>query len=148
LDRELTRWLSFTFEIQEDIQLCPEIKLECLKDDKIFETKVLEKKHTFILGQEKHIDYTMLHKSISRRHVCFLNEKKVGVCIIDLGSKAGKDFWKLKLILGTILNNERLNPHHPYKVKDGDLFTVGHSTRSYRITLDFSSLRDYLGNNF
>lgn len=70
LDRELTRWLSFTMDLQEDFNLCPEINIQVFKDNQIIETINLRDKHTYIFGQTKGLDIMMLHKSISRQHVC------------------------------------------------------------------------------
>lgn len=53
--------------------------------------------------------------------------------MLDLGSKGG-----------TILNNEVLKQHHPYQIKNNDEFTVGMSTRKYKINLDYTNFLEYL----
>ena len=67
LDRELSRWLGFTFDVQDDTNLCPTISLEITKDDNIVETVVLKNKFTYVAGQNKDNDVVMMHKSLSRR---------------------------------------------------------------------------------
>lgn len=69
LDRELPRWLGFTFDVQDDPNLCPIMSLEIIKDEKVVETTVLKNKFTYIMGQFKDNDVVMAHKSISRRYI-------------------------------------------------------------------------------
>lgn len=133
LDRELFRWFYFTFDVQENAQLCPIIQIECYKEDAIIETFKLKDKSFYIFGKIKDCDYNMAHRSISRRHCVIITDKKLGTLLIDLGSK-GK----------TYINGQEIEQHHPYVIKDGDLFTVGESTRSYKVTLDYANLEAYL----
>jgi len=34
-------------------------------------------------------------------------------------------------------------PHHPYKLKEGDKFTPGLSTRTYVVKTNYDSMRDF-----
>lgn len=63
-----------------------------------------------LIDLEEHNGY---QRGVSRRH-CALLRRDDHLYIVDLGSSNG-----------TSLNGERLAPHHPYKVADGDKLILG-----------------------
>ena len=132
-EKELNKWLDCTMEPESDKYLLPRIKVEVFKQDSMIESQVLKKTPYNIFGSLPTCDFVLAHQSISRNHLSILVDKKMGVVIIDLGSKAG-----------TFLNGERIKPHLPIVVKSGDWFGVGESTRTYYLRIDFNEVKDYL----
>jgi pSer/pThr/pTyr-binding forkhead associated (FHA) protein len=71
----------------------------------------------------------MLHPSISRTHCILIVDADSNVQLIDPGSKAGTAIDKTPMIQNI-----------PYLLKDRQIITFGESTRTYRVSLDFSKV--------
>ena len=132
-DIDLEKWLFTTFKLENNKNLLPKIQLEVLKGDEKIETVKLEGKEHYFLGKLAGSDVLMVHQSISRRHAALICESQLGVCIVDLGSKAG-----------SFLNKEKAANCIPCRLKPNDILNFGASTRSYRLSVDYSDVESYL----
>ncbi len=132
-DIDLEKWLFTTFKLENNKHLLPKLQLDVLKGDEKIETIKLEGKEHYFLGKLAGSDVLMAHQSISRRHAALICESQLGVCIIDLGSKAG-----------SFLNKEKAANCIPCRLKPGDILNFGASTRSYRLSVDYSDVEVYL----
>ena len=132
-DKELQKWIEQVLAPETDKYLLPKIKVDVFKQNNLIRAETLKKVPFNIFGSLATCDVVLEHQSISRNHLCLLTDKKLGVVLVDLGSKAG-----------TFLNGERIKQHVPYPVKSGDWFGVGESTRTYTLKIDFSEVREYI----
>jgi pSer/pThr/pTyr-binding forkhead associated (FHA) protein len=69
----------------------------------------------------------MAHRSISRYHAALINEREMGTCLVDLGSKSG-----------SFINGKRIEKNIPVFVPNKSELSFGVSTRRYHIEIDFS----------
>lgn len=76
---------------------------------------------------------SLLHESISREHAAIILDELKGAMIVDLGSTTG-----------TRVNGKSVIDHTGIPIKDGDEIVFGASTRSYKVTIDYSRLRKSL----
>jgi len=132
-DIDLEKWLFTTFKLENNKNLLPKIQLDVLKGDEKVETAKLEGKEYYFMGKLAGSDVLMAHGSISRRHAALICGSELGVCIIDLGSKAG-----------SFLNKEKAVNCVPCRLKPGDILNFGGSTRSYKVSIDYSDVESYL----
>lgn len=132
-EKELAKWIGMTFDLETDKMLIPKIKLDVYKQENLAAVENLKTTPYNIFGVLPTCDVVLTHPSISRQHLVVLVDKKLGVAIVDLGSKAG-----------TFVNSERIPPHIPKELKKGDWFGLAESTRSYSVTIDYKEVQDYL----
>ena len=70
--------------------MIPTIELEVYKEGNIIESIMLEGKSLFVFGcNPNKANIILMHASISRCHAALIIDKKLGVMLIDLLSKAG-----------------------------------------------------------
>ena len=129
-NQELLNWISFSFEFISDQELIPEITLNIYKEGKQIDCKILKNKSFYILGCLPSCDLILEHPSISRIHAAIICDKKLGVVIIDLRSKAG-----------TKLDNIMINDNIPYRIKNGKKIKFGLSTREYLVNIDVQRMK-------
>lgn len=132
-EKELQKWISMTFDLETDKMLLPKVKLDIFKQDSLVGVETLKRTSYSIFGLLPTSDVVVTHPSISRQHMAVLVDKKMGVVIVDLGSKAG-----------TVLNGDRIQAHLPKEVKTGDWFGLAESSRTYSITVDYSEVQEFL----
>ena len=129
-NQELLNWISFSFEFISDQELIPEITLNIFKEDKQIDCKILKNKSFYILGCLPSSDLILEHPSISRIHAAIVCDKKLGVVIIDLRSKAG-----------TKLDGDMISNNIPYRLKNGKKIKFGLSTREYTVNIDVQRMK-------
>lgn len=109
----------------------PTLDLDVFKEGALIESISLQHKACFRFGRAPASDVTLLHESVSLSHAAFLFDKEQGAMLVDLGSQ-----------YGTFLNGARLEPNTPTKLaKKGDVVTFAESTRSYKVTVDYSRMQ-------
>ena len=116
----------------EDSSQIPSIMIDVLKDGRLVETITLENNAVFKLGRHSQTEnfVHLMHESISMMHAALVLDEHKGLLLIDLGSK-----------YGTKLNGKQIEPNIPTPVnKKGDIVQFGASTRSYKITVDYSRM--------
>ena len=69
--------------------------------------------------------------SISRHHAAMIIDSKKGVCLVDLGSKAG-----------TMINGEPIEKMVLVPVVTGNVISFGLSTRRYHVEIDFQKVEE------
>jgi len=78
-------------------------------------------KRTVTLGRQKEgVDVLALHPSVSRHHATFTHDAKTGIFVTDEGTNHG-----------TFVNKKKISPRVPHLLHEGDIITVGRSTRMY-----------------
>ena len=127
---EILNWVNTSFNLVNDIQLIPEIKLTVNKLNKTIDHIVLKGKSLYKIGQFPECDLVVLHPSISRLHAIILIEEVLGVILIDLHSKGG-----------TKIDNELIKDNIPYRLKTGKKINFAMSTRDYIIEIDISKVK-------
>jgi RNA recognition motif-containing protein/predicted NAD-dependent protein-ADP-ribosyltransferase YbiA (DUF1768 family) len=132
-EKELQKWLSMTFDLETDKMLLPKIKLDIKKQDNLVGVETLKRVPYNIFGILPTCDVVVTHPSTSRQHLAILVDKKLGVVLVDLGSKAG-----------SILNGDRVNPHIPMEIKKADWFGIAESTRTYTVNVDYAEVTEFL----
>ena len=93
--------------------------------------RVFKEKSYYTFGCLPLNDLQMAHLSVSRYHAAMIIDSKKGICIIDLGSKAG-----------TKVNDEKIENFIPVQIATGNTLSFGYSTRSYKIEIDFNQVED------
>ena len=127
---EILNWINCCYNLVEDIQFIPEIKLTVNKSNKTIDHIVLANKALFKIGLYPHNDLVLAHPSISRLHAVIIVDSSLGVVLIDLNSKGG-----------TKLDGETLTDHVPYKLKTGKKITFALSSRDYIVEIDLSRVK-------
>ena len=127
---EILNWINCCYDLVEDIQFIPEIKLTVNKSNKTIDHIVLANKALFKIGLYPHNDLVLAHPSISRLHAVIIVDSSLGVVLIDLNSKGG-----------TKLDGETLKDHIPYKLKTGKKITFALSSRDYIVEIDLSRVK-------
>eukprot|EP00466_Bigelowiella_natans_P007581 jgi/Bigna1/71224/fgenesh1_pg.15_\ len=105
-------------------------ELEVQKDGKMVKKMPIGRKFCMLFGREKNASQGVYcrHPSISRQHAVILHDRRGRVKLMDLDSKHG-----------TFLDNERLEPNEATRLRDGDSFKLGASSREYIVRLSKSS---------
>jgi hypothetical protein len=90
-DSEIENWISSTFELLDGSRKAmPTVELDVYRGKEKIETVSLAMRPVFIFGRnQQKCNVPLLHESISRQHAAIVIEKRKGVQIIDLGSRAG-----------------------------------------------------------
>lgn len=127
---EILHWISSSFNLVEDIQFIPEIKLTVNKDNKTIDHVVLENKSIYKIGMFPQCDLVLQHPSISRLHAVILIDSSLGVILVDLRSKGG-----------TKLDGDLLKDNIPYRLKTGKKINFALSTRDYIVEIDLSRVK-------
>lgn len=78
---------------------------------------------TAVAGRQAGVDLLLEHKLISRRHASFACSGEI-CTLTDLGSSNG-----------TKVNEQKLTPHAPYTLNQGDVIEIGPFTLTYTCTL-------------
>ena len=130
---DLEKWLFMTFNLEDDKNLIPVVELQVYKGDEKIETVRLQEKSHYSLGKLTGADVLMTHQSISRRHAMIIVDSKLGVCVMDLGSKCG-----------SFLDNKKLEQCFPYKISNDSILTFGLSTRRYLVKFDYTAVEKYV----
>lgn len=129
-NKELEKWVCACFRLQDDRRAIPLIKFDVYKNGEVIERVELEGRAYFVFGsREDTADVVMLHPSISRTHAILIVDANSNVQLIDPGSKAG-----------TQINDEMMSLNYPYALKNGQVVKFGESTRTYKVSLDFSKV--------
>ena len=118
-----------TFDLIENRQFIPDIKVEVQKEGEVVKTVSLRGKSFYSFGKLPLHDIQMAHRSISRSHATMIVDSQKGVCILDLGSKSG-----------TKINGEKVEAQVPVPLINGAVLQFGMSTRRYLIGIDFSKV--------
>lgn len=106
------------------------MKIEVLKGGEAIEELELGGKAVFFLGlQPDRVDIHLLHPSISRVHSALITDTDTNFAVIDLGSK-----------YGTKVNKKLIFDHTPVTLKDKDEITFGESSRTYKVSIDYSKV--------
>ena len=127
---DMERWLYFTFSLIEKKEFIPEIRIQVKKNKELVRTISLRGKPYYTFGQLPMNDVQMAHLSISRTHAAMIIDAEAGVCLVDLGSKAG-----------TKVNGELIELQEPVPVLSEYIVEFGFSTRSYHLSIDFSQVQ-------
>lgn len=107
---------SASIDVQKD-----GVVLASLPLDASLSSHTLSKSPALVFGRNsQHADVVLEHASISRRHAAVGFTSGTQVSVLDLGATHG-----------TFLNGERLPPHVPRPLRDGDVLTFGASSRRY-----------------
>ena len=112
----------------------PSVQLDVYKEGQLIETINLENKDIFKFGKQDSSGsgdtVQLLHESISDVHAAIAFDQEKGLVLIDLASEHG-----------TCLNGSVIQPNVPTEVrKRGDLIKFGASTRSYKVSVDYSRM--------
>ncbi|GBE60227.1 FHA domain-containing protein [Babesia ovata] len=85
----------------------------------------LEGKCLYDIGRIPSCDLKPANPSISRVHASIYMNKRGHVYIVNYND-----------VTGVTVNGQRLEPHEPFALRNGDRFTLGASKRVYRIVID------------
>ncbi|CDR94606.1 RNA binding protein, putative [Babesia bigemina] len=85
----------------------------------------LEGKCLYDIGRIPSCDLKPANPSISRVHASIYMNKRGHVCMVNYND-----------VTGVTVNGQRLEPHEPFAMRNGDRFTLGASKRVYRISID------------
>jgi pSer/pThr/pTyr-binding forkhead associated (FHA) protein len=107
--------------------------LEVIKDKQSIGKQPLSRRGHYIFGRSEQVHVPVIHPSLSRQHAVVLHmmvgkgdeEKKPGVCVMDLGSANA-----------THINGKKIKPKIPYPMKPDYYFCLGKSTRRYYVRHD------------
>ena len=126
---EMEKWLYMVFELEDNKAFIPKVFLRVIKAAELLETIELKDKPFYFLGSLKINDVILAHQSISRHHAVIIIDQKMGPCIIDLHSKSF-----------TFLDGKKMEPHLPYKLKNGVKVQFACSSRIYEVDIDYSAV--------
>lgn len=127
---EILNWVNTSFNLVNDIQFIPEIKLTVNKLNKTIDHVILKGKSLYKIGQFPECDLIVLHPSISRLHAIILIDENLGVILIDLHSKGG-----------TKLDSQLIKDNIPYRLKTGKKINFAMSTRDYIVEIDINKVK-------
>lgn len=103
-----------------------EEQLEVTKDGKMVKLMPVTTRACYLFGRDKRASGAIYlrHLSISRQHAALVHDREGRALLIDCGSSHG-----------TFVNGTRVAPGESTQLRRGDTFTLGASTREYRLVV-------------
>eukprot|EP01017_Pseudomicrothorax_dubius_P024323 TRINITY_DN2586_c0_g4_i5.p1 TRINITY_DN2586_c0_g4~~TRINITY_DN2586_c0_g4_i5.p1 ORF type:complete len:393 (-),score=64.20 TRINITY_DN2586_c0_g4_i5:615-1793(-) len=126
---EPQKWLFFTFKLQDDRNFIPNVTIEITRNSEPLDKITLEHKSFHLIGKLKTNGIILEHESISRVHAAIIIDEVQGLCLVDLGSKAG-----------TFIEGKKVEPHLPFRLTSEQLIGFGLSSRRYRFFADYTEV--------
>lgn len=128
-NNELINWITNCFDLITDDCYLPTINLIVNKNNQTIDHILLKNKSFYTFGILPENDIKLDHPSISRYHSVIICDKKYGIILVDLRSKSG-----------TRLDEDLLQDHIPYKIRNGKKINFAFSKRDYYIEIDTNKI--------
>jgi predicted NAD-dependent protein-ADP-ribosyltransferase YbiA (DUF1768 family)/pSer/pThr/pTyr-binding forkhead associated (FHA) protein len=124
VDRWLNDMFSWAPVENVDVDVIVSKGNEILDDD----GRRFEKKVKLYIGKDDTCEIVAEHPSVSRSNSVFVVDKKLGPCVVDLGSANG-----------TFINNVKVTAFTPNRLPIDAYISVGASKRQYRFRVDLDA---------